>query len=323
MSGQMLLVIIGTLVLASLTVTMFAVSSPAERRLRKRLKSVSVSEDKPVKGAAAHVDLRARRNGKVETGLVSLVPNLDILRQRVARAGLDIGLSKLLAIIAFVCVAFAMFFNGVTNLPPIIATVLGVAVGLLFPAMFISAKARARVSEFLATLPDGIDLMVRSVRSGLPVSEAVHAVAKELSGPAGEEFSRISDQIKLGVPMEEAMEKAARRMGAPDFAFLVIAISIQKETGGNLGEALSNLSTLLRQRQQMKMKVRALSSEARASALIIGSLPFIVAAILMLINPSYMDSLLVDPRGHNLLYAGGTSMGLGILVMARMVRFEI
>ena len=172
-------------------------------------------------------------------------------------------------------------------------------------------------------MPDGIDLIVRCVRSGLPVAEGIESVANDLTGPIAIEFRRISDQVKLGVQLEKAMERSVKRVGAPDYAFLSIALSIQRETGGNLTEALSNLSRLLRQRNQMKLKIRALTSEARSSALIIGILPFLVIGALLIFNPDYILVLFQTDQGINLASAAAVSMVIGFLVMGKMVRFPI
>ena len=174
-----------------------------------------------------------------------------------------------------------------------------------------------------ALFPDAIDLMVRGLRSGLPVIESVAAAGRELADPVGTEFRRIADAVRFGQALEDAMWDTAARLDTPEFKFFVISLAVQRETGGNLAETLGNLSDILRRRRQMRLKIKAMSSEARASAMILGSLPFIMFAIIYLMNPGYEAMLFTDPRGRIMLFGGLLLMGAGIAVMRKMVRFEI
>ena len=165
--------------------------------------------------------------------------------------------------------------------------------------------------------------MVRSLRAGIPISEAIATVANDAPEPISTEFKRVSDTVKLGKSVEDGLWKVAKRIDLPDFKFLIIAISIQRETGGNLAETLAGLANMLRKRRQIKLKIKAMSSEARASAWIIGSLPFIMFFLLWLANDDYVMTLINDPRGIYLIGAGLTMIASGVGVMAKMVRFEI
>jgi tight adherence protein B len=164
---------------------------------------------------------------------------------------------------------------------------------------------------------------VRGTRTGLPASEARRTIADEIQDPVGREFREVTDQMKIGVAMDEAMWSAARRLGIPEFNFLVISLAIQQETGGNLAEILEKLSDMVRRREQMRLKVKAMSSEARASAMIIGSLPFVMAGVISFVNPGYMSTLFTDPRGWVMIGIGLTSLLIGIGIMAKMIKFEI
>src|SRR3546814_211955 len=165
--------------------------------------------------------------------------------------------------------------------------------------------------------------MVRGLRSGLPISETIGVVASEVQGPIGIEFQSVSDKMKIGRTMEAALQETADRLGTPEFQFFVITLAIQRETGGNLAETLANLADVLRKRAQMKLKIRAMSSESKASAYIIGALPFIVFGIIYFINPDYMGDFFIDER---LMIAGGGGliwMSIGAMIMAKMINFEI
>jgi tight adherence protein B len=183
--------------------------------------------------------------------------------------------------------------------------------------------AARRAMRFTVLFPEAIGLMVRTIKSGLPITEAFQIVGQEIADPVGAEFRQISDQIRLGQSIDQVMWDAARRVGTPEIKFLVVTLSIQRETGGNLAETLENLDNILRRRRQMKLKVKAMSSEARASAMIIGSLPFIMMALLSVVNHEYIALLFTTPRGHTLLGAGAASMSIGVGIMIKMVRFEI
>jgi tight adherence protein B len=172
-------------------------------------------------------------------------------------------------------------------------------------------------------LPDGIDTIIRGIRAGLPVIECIGTVGKEFGDPIGGHFRSISERVALGEPLDSALWRTARVIDRPEMDFLAISIAIQIETGGSLAEALGNLADLLRQRERMKLKIKAISSEAKASAMIIGALPLAMLGLLTVMSPDYVMPLFTDPRGHMMLLAGGGSMMAGAFVMWRMTKFEI
>ena len=155
------------------------------------------------------------------------------------------------------------------------------------------------------------------------VTETLQVVAQEIDGPVGVEFKGIVDRIKVGRTMEEALQVTADRLGIPEFNFFCITLAIQRETGGNLAETLSNLADVLRKRTQMKLKIRAMSSESKASAYIVGALPFIVFGLIYWINPKYLSTFFTDERLIVIGLGGGVWMGIGVFIMAKMVSFEI
>ena len=182
---------------------------------------------------------------------------------------------------------------------------------------------KRRIRAFLNLFPDAIDLMVRALRSGLPISEAIIGASQEIGDPVGAEFSTVESGMRMGRDLESLLWDIAKRIDSPELRFFIIALSVQRETGGNLAETLANLSDLLRRRRMMQQKVRAMSSEARASTMILGSLPFVVTAILFLTSPTYIKTLFSDPRGMMLV---GLALGMlvtGIGIMVKMAKFEI
>ena len=250
-------------------------------------------------------------------------PRPELLRRRLRRAGLTTSLGGYalwcVGIGAAVSAGRAYFFD----FPLLLAVLFGIAAGIGMPHMFVGLLIRRRTKNFIERFPEAIDLIVRGLKSGLPVTESIRTVGEEFDGPVGEEFQLVSDRVKLGQPIDDALDEVADRIDLPDFRFFVIALSVQRETGGNLSEALENLSDILRRRRQMVLKVKALSSEAKASAIIIGSLPFIMFAILNVVSASYVQTLFTDPRGTVLVGIGLGFMVVGIGVMMKMVKFEI
>jgi tight adherence protein B len=207
--------------------------------------------------------------------------------------------------------------------PFILSFLLGIFFGIGGPHFAIGRMIKRRINKFNTNFPDAIELMVRGLRSGLPITETLGIVAGEIPGPVGVEFRIVSDKMKIGRTMEAALQDTADRLGTPEFQFFVITLAIQRETGGNLAETLSNLADVLRKRAQMKLKIRAMSSESKASAYIVGSLPFIVFGLVYMMNPTYMGHFFTDQRLIVAGIGGMVWMGIGGLIMAKMVNFEI
>lgn len=224
----------------------------------------------------------------------------------------SIGLALGVAVLIFVLSKAFMLSLGI-----------GLLLGAGLPHMVVGSMINKRTNAFVTKFPDGIELLVRGLRSGLPVTETLQIVSTEVPGPVGYEFKTVIDRIKVGKTMEDALQDTADKLGIPEFNFFTITLAIQRETGGNLAETLSNLADVLRKRAQMKLKIKAMSAESKASAYIVGSLPFIVFGMIMYINPEYMGGFFTDDR---LIVAGlgaGVWMGIGVAMMAKMVNFEI
>ncbi len=280
------------------------------------------------RGAAA-VTATLRRDDSDSTipGLDRLVkrylPRRAALRQRLARTGRGLSPGQYVLLCAALALLGALLANTLLKLPSLPALLLGTVFGLALPHGWTAQLIRRRADRFVGQFPDAIDLIVRGLKSGLPIHETIGAIARELPEPLGNEFRAIDAGLKLGQTLDEALWQSADRIAAAEYRFFVISLSVQRETGGNLAETLSNLSDLLRRRRQMKLKIRAVSSEARASAYIIGSLPFVMGGVLYLINPGYVGELFADPRGHVMVGISVFLMGLGGLIMFKMTQFEI
>jgi tight adherence protein B len=251
------------------------------------------------------------------------LPHPNKLRRRIEQSGLVITVGSYVLINLVLALATIGLLRGAMDLNWALVLPLGVVLGAGLPQLVVGNSARLRIKRFVKLFPEAIDLIVRGLKSGLPVAESIAVVGREMSDPVGVEFRQIADAMRIGRTLEEALWTAARRLPLAEFKFFVIALSVQRETGGDLTATLENLSDILRRRQQMRLKIKALSSEAKASALIIGALPFVIFGVLTMLNPDYVMVLVDDPRGHVMLAAGFTWLGIGAAVMAKMVRFEI
>lgn len=246
----------------------------------------------------------------------------DKLRIRLAQTGKKWTLQQYMyaSVAIAVLIATLLLLKGV---PAYLALAVGLLLGSGVPHFVIGFLINKRISKFTTNFPDAIELLVRGLRSGLPVGETIGVVSKEIAGPVGEEFRLVTDKIRVGKTMEDALQDTADRMGTAEFQFFVITLAIQRETGGNLAETLANLADVLRKRAQMKLKIRAMSSESKASAYIVGSLPFVVFSLVWSVNQHYLAGFFYEPR---LMIAGSVGliwMGIGVFIMAKMVNFEI
>ena len=248
---------------------------------------------------------------------------IEKLRARLEMAGMKTTPQKLLLIALGIALFTLLTISLVFGKSPLIGLLVGLVLGLGLPHLAVRRKLRKRQLQFLKLFPEAIDLMVRGLRAGLPIGESFQTVSREIPPPMGDMFGAISQQVALGVPMEKALADAAAKIDLTEFNFFVTTIILQRETGGNLGEILSNLSDMLRQRHMMKLKIGALSSEARASAYIVGALPFVVYLLLTLVSPKYLEPLYNDFRGNISLAVAGGMMGFGAFIMKRMTLLEI
>ncbi|QDX26308.1 type II secretion system F family protein [Sphingomonas suaedae] len=320
----MMLLAGGTFMVLALLILAFAGPS-AKAEGARRLTGLRDRHAGVVGVGAVEAQLRrisTNRASNMDKAAARLLPNPAQLGKRLAMTGKNwtVGQYGLASLGILVVVAAALMVQG---LPALLALLVGVIIGGGLPHMAVGYLISRRIARFTAKFPDAIELLVRGLRSGLPITETIGVVGAEVDGPVGEEFRSISDKMKIGRTLDQALQETADRLGTPEFQFFVITIAIQRETGGNLAETLANLAEVLRKRSQMKLKIKAMSSESKASAYIIGALPFIVFGMIWFINDSYMQSFFTDQR---LIVAGGGGivwMAIGAFIMAKMINFEI
>ncbi len=196
------------------------------------------------------------------------------------------------------------------------------AAGLGLPRWVLGFLAKKRTKAFTSSFSDALDIIVRGIKSGLPVHDCLRIIGQETPEPLAGEFRRLTESVGMGVAIDQALEKMYERMPTSELRFFIIVLVIQQKTGGNLAEALNNLSDVLRSRKLMREKIKALSSEALASAWIIGCLPPGVCTLIMITAPTYMQKMFTDPRGNIMLMGAAFWMTMGVLAMRKMINFK-
>ena len=244
------------------------------------------------------------------------------LRTLIAQSGLDIQI-RAFWIASFVTGAIFAFVPLVFGIPWYVCIVAGIVGVMGFPRWFLGFLRRRRQNVFLHDFADAIDVMVRGLKAGLPITDAMKVIAAESGPPVGPEFSEVVEGQRIGISIDQGIERMFERMPLSEVNFLGIVMAIQAKTGGNLSEALGNLSKVLRDRKKMKAKIRSVSQEAKSSAAIIGALPFVIMGGLSLLNPSYMSPLFHTSIGNVMLVGCGTWMTIGVLIMRKMINFDI
>lgn len=235
------------------------------------------------------------------------------------------GLSMKLPMFIILSVVVGLAAGGaalIFGLMPLLALGIAFIMGFGLPRWVVGFLGKRRMKKFSGEFANAVDVIVRGIKSGLPVHECFKIIGRESPAPLGPEFQRLVEALGIGMTLAEALDKMYERMPTPELKFFSIVIAIQQKTGGNLAEALSNLSTVLRARRMMGEKIKALSSEATASAGIIGSLPPVVMILVTLTTPAYMMLMFTDVRGQLMLVLSGMLMGLGIFVMKKMIAFK-
>jgi tight adherence protein B len=297
-----------------------------DRQREKRVASVTESRAKKVATRSA-AEISASRKKQVAESLKDLETRRKekvTLRLQLQRAGLSVEPRAFW--IASGVSGLASAFVAMMASPPAfaqIATFVALFVGALgLPRFVLSKMIQRRQKKFIAELANAIDVVVRGVKSGLPLNECIQVIARESPEPIASEFKEVVEQQRVGVPLSDALDRLVMRMPAPEVKFLTIVISIQQQAGGNLSEALGNLSGVLRDRIKMAMKIKALSAEAKTSAMVLASLPPGVMMMVCTTVPDYIDPMFATRTGNLFIAFGLFWMACGVLVMRKMINFK-
>jgi tight adherence protein B len=301
------------------------------RQAEKRVKAL-VSDEK----SHARPGLRARlmaedpkdaRRKQLQESLHQLEVRERQRRQRLtlrllmSQAGLDIT-PRSFYLFSLVLGALIGFVVLVVGVPWYVAIIAGIAGFFGLPRWILKFLRRRRQMIFLSDFADAIDIMVRGLKSGLPINDAMKVISTETPAPVGPEFLEIVEGQRIGISIDQGIERMYERMPLAEVNFLAIVLAIQSKTGGNLAEALNNLSKVLRDRKKMKAKIRAVSQEAKASAAIIGSLPFVIMGALTVLNPAYLNPLWDTTLGNIMVGGSAVWMVIGTLIMRKMINFD-
>jgi tight adherence protein B len=304
-----------------------------EKKTDARLSRVKSAETDltKVKAARDRVQELSKRRKSLQDSLKDLEKKQEeksrkmgdgSIKARLGQTGVALSLTRFYVL--SVVISFLVFLMAlIAGLPLLGACGAGFVAAVGLPRWIVNFLIKRRQKKFLNEFPNALDVMVRSIKSGLPLNDALRLIASDGQDPVKTEFRRVIESQQVGLSIPEACARMMQTMPLSEVNFFSIVIAIQSQAGGNLSEALGNLSKVLRERRKMKAKVSALSMEAKASAVIIGALPFIVSLLVYLTSPQYMMVLFTDPRGHIILLASGIWMSIGIFVMRNMINFDI
>lgn len=344
MGANLMIYLVGGLAFLALAGVGLAFTGGSNEAAVKRARQIKEGKKGKGRGGAEANDPNSQRRRQTQQMLKklrqqdaarrkSLVPQ-DI-KAKLAQAGLDVRVEVFWIFSAVLGVLFATltFMSGAEGPPPVMgieiksqpAMVVAAAIAgfLGLPRWLLGMMTKMRHKKMTAQFADAIDIIVRGVKSGLPLTECLRIIAVESPAPLGTEFKYLTDNIQMGMTMDRALQLLYKRIPLPEVNFFVIVLTIQSKSGGNLSEALGNLSKVIRERKMMREKIKAMSSEAKASAGIIAALPFAVSFMVYLTTPSYIMVMFTHPTGHMLLFLGAGLMFTGVMVMRRMINFDI
>lgn len=322
----------GALALAALAVSglAYALAYPyvsGDKKAEKRVKGVTESRARRT-ARVTQMEQSAQRKQAVADTLKEIEQRQEkkakvSLRLRLIRAGLDITVRTFWILSAGAGVMLALLvFISAPSLHPIALAAIAFIGAFGLPRWVLNFLVKRRQSKFVMEFANAIDVIVRGVKSGLPLNECLGIIARESPEPIRSEFQDVVEQQRVGVPLSECFDRMMNRMPLAEVRFFAIVIAIQQQAGGNLSEALGNLSGVLRDRKQLAAKVQAMSAEAKASALVLGSLPFVVMGMVYVSTPDYISILWTDKLGQFMLLGAGLWMSCGVFVMKKMINFK-
>jgi Flp pilus assembly protein TadB len=315
-NNEVVLAVLATVVLLGAALVAVLRTDRVRETRQQRLKAVAAMA--PI-GDQPTVSLRRplRQRAALSSPLAVLRVRLDAA---LAATGDWIGVPHLAVTGLVAVVVVVLFADRLMRLNPALVIVLAVAAAAAGPTLLLRFAQSRYQRRFLDAFPDALDLIARAVRAGLPAVEAMEVAGREIRPPVGIEFQRTLEEVRLGIDIGEALQHTAERIGVADFRFYVVALELQRRTGGALAETLRNLSNIIRRRKEVRLKARALSAESKASAAVLAILPFVVGAILFTLNPALMSILFHDSRGRYMLGLAALSLLTGIAVMALIIK---
>ncbi len=321
-------ILVGAASAIALGTVVYTTRKVTTRRFHARLSAIKSGEELSGRGGRdAAGDRRKSVQAKLkEAEARRTKKGIYKLREEMIQAGLEniSPVQFLGGIVLAAVVADSLFYAmGMPFLGKIGLVILPIGIVFGLPKFVLNYLIKRRAKKFTSMFADALDVIIRGVKAGLPVPECISIIGREMPEPIGSEFRLISEGTRLGMTLEECLDRAVSRVPTPELRFFAIVLMIQRQTGGNLADTLGKLSDVLRGRKKMRDKVQAMSSEAKASAGIIGSLPIVVGSLLALVAPEYIAVLFTTPAGHKLIGIGVTWMGIGVAVMNNMISFDM
>ncbi|HRD75067.1 MAG TPA: type II secretion system F family protein [Hyphomicrobiaceae bacterium] len=331
LDGQNLQLILGVVIALSVGGIIYVLAYPylsGEVQTDKRIQGVTEAKSRRSQRKGSQADIASTKRKQVADTLKELEERQKAkdkisMKLRLQRAGLDATPSMFWiasAICGAVCGAGAFF--AFPSMPPYVAGAAAFVGALGLPRWILMQMTKWRQAKFLNEFANAIDIIVRGVKSGLPLNECLGIISRESPSPIKEEFQEIVEQQRVGVPLVDCFDRMMQRIPLAEVKFFAIVLGIQAQAGGNLSEALGNLSGVLRDRKKMQGKVKALSAEAKASAMVLGALPFIVMTMVYVTTPDYIALLFTKKMGQFLLVAAAVWMSAGIFIMRKMINFK-
>ena len=299
-----------------------------DEKTQKRVAAVATKPTGQLRGRGAQLQDPAQKRKNVAAVLKDVEKNRaakkerPTMRRRLEQAGFPKTDPKTFWMICGIAAAIAASIAILTHQKPLVVLLAAFVVGLGLPRWVLGFLTARRKKKFTEHFANAIDVIVRSVKSGLPANEALRIVAREAPDPVGSEFNSLVESMKVGVTMDQALKRMMESMPTPEVGFFAIVMTIQGKSGGNLSEALGNLAFVLRDRKRLQGKIKAMSSEAKASAMIIGALPPGVMALVYITTPGYIMKLFTERAGNVMLVVCVIWMSMGILVMRKMINFK-
>lgn len=344
MSPDMIMIAIGGLAFVAIAGLGMVFAGGGNEVATKRAKAIGENVSNVGGGRRAKDDPNAARRKQTQQMLNKLKEqdsarkkskNARDIKTRLGQAGLSMPPMGFYILSAVSCLlvgglvySSGLHVRGLTimglAIPGPAMLVAGLVMGFFgIPNFVLGTLIKRRTKKLTQQFADAIDIIVRGVKSGLPLTECLRIIAKESPQPLGGEFLTLTDNIQMGTQVDTALQKMYARVPLPEVNFFVIVLTIQAKAGGNLSEALGNLSNVIRQRKMMREKVKAMSSEAKASGMIIGVLPFAVGGMVFVTTPDYIMELFTNPMGHNILGIGAALYATGVTIMRNMINFDI
>lgn len=301
----------------------FFVKSAGQKNIHLRAQEIIAKHSHKAVAQAALISLRKQSSEPKLDKIFEGLPSLRNIRAKIEKLDGNYSFGSFLKRFVIYSLAQVALLKMGFGMGLSVALLLGVLLGFFMVNFGLNRRVSKRQRRFLQLMPDALDLMVRGLRSGLPVTESMQSIADEIEDPVRSVFVDITTSVKMGVAFEAALYDAAKKLELNEFNFLAISISLQRETGGNLAEILQNLSETIRARMMMKLKIRAISSEARASSYIVGALPFVVVTVLLFASPDYLDPLFNNFSGNIALAVAVFMFSFGMFVMNKMSQMEV